>query len=122
MASTRNINFPGNYCLEQKRHTDSAGYTLYANSQYGAAYKTQLPGLGVCPGQIPGDQLSQNSTAVESFLFGIGSSNLVNPGAYGMPAQSIKIASQDFFANRTAVNIPRPLVVEKSQRPALFYL
>ena len=52
MASTRNRNTPGNYNLEQTEYKQSANYTLYANSQYGAAYNTQLPGNGLMPAQI----------------------------------------------------------------------
>ena len=44
MASTRNRNTPGNYNLEQTEYKQSENYTLYANSQYGAAYNTRLPG------------------------------------------------------------------------------
>ena len=47
MASTRNKNTPGNYCLEQREYKNSEQYTLYANSQYGAAYNTRLPGDGL---------------------------------------------------------------------------
>ena len=53
MASTRNINTPGNYNLEQRQFKESAGYTLFPNSQYGAAYNTKLPGNGLLPAQIP---------------------------------------------------------------------
>ena len=69
MASTRNINTPGNYYLEQKQYKENEGYTMYSNSQYGAAYNTQLPGNGVNPGQIPWNQLSNNAVQIESFLF-----------------------------------------------------
>ena len=31
MASTRNKNTPGNYCLEQREYKNSEQYTLYAN-------------------------------------------------------------------------------------------
>ena len=71
MASTRNKNTPGNYCLEQKQYTHSRTYTLYPNSQYGAAYDTKLPGNGLNPGQIPGNKMSYNAPDIESFLFGI---------------------------------------------------
>lgn len=79
MASTRNINTPGNYCLQQRNYCLSKEYTLYPNSQYGYAYDTQLAGNGLLPGQIPADRLSSNSNDIESFLFGINSTNLVNP-------------------------------------------
>ena len=37
MASTRNKNTPGNYCLQQRNYNLSNNYTLYPNSQYGYA-------------------------------------------------------------------------------------
>ena len=58
MASTRNKNTPGNYCLEQREYKESSNYTLYPNSQYGAAYNTRLAGNGLNPGQIPWNKLS----------------------------------------------------------------
>ena len=53
MASTRSKNTPGNYCLEQREYKHSEKYTLYPNSQYGAAYDTRMPGTGLLPAQIP---------------------------------------------------------------------
>jgi len=79
MASTRNKNTTGNYCLEQRSFLNSENYSLYKNSQYGQAYITENPGNGLLPGQIPANQLSFNSIDVESFLYGINSTNLVNP-------------------------------------------
>ena len=79
MASTSNKNTPGNYCLEQKEYKQNETYTLYANSQYGAAYNTRLPGNGLMPAQIPWNKLSYNASDTEAFLFGINATNLVNP-------------------------------------------
>jgi hypothetical protein len=79
MASTRNKNTPGDYCLQQRQLTQSQNYTLYPNSQYGTAFKTELAGNGLNPGQMPWNQLSNNAADIESFLFGINSTNLVNP-------------------------------------------
>ena len=67
------------YYLEQKEFKHSEKYTLYPNSQYGAAYNTRLPGLGVNPGQVPWNKFSNNAVDIESFLFGVDSTNLVNP-------------------------------------------
>jgi hypothetical protein len=61
MASTRNKNTPGNYCLQQRNYNLSNNYTLYPNSQYGYAYDTKLAGNGLLAGQIPADKLSKNS-------------------------------------------------------------
>ena len=115
MASTRNLNTPGNYNLEQRQYRDMETYTLYPNSQYGAAYNTMLPGNGVNPGQVPWNKLSNNAVQIESFLFGINSTNLVQPQAPLVPELK-KLEPANFF-ERTPVFIPEPLVVEKSQRP-----
>jgi hypothetical protein len=116
MASTRNKNTPGNYCLEQRQFKESEQYTLYPNSQYGAAYTTNLPGNGLNPAQIPGDQLSKNAADIESFLFGINSTNLVNPAPIFTP-QLKTIDSVNVYKKDTFVFIPEPLVIEKNQRP-----
>lgn len=115
MASTRNLNTIGNYNLEQRQYRDMETYTLYPNSQYGAAYSTMLPGNGVNPGQVPWNKLSNNAVQIESFLFGINSTNLVKPQAPLVPELK-KLETANFF-ERTPVFIPEPLVVEKSQRP-----
>lgn len=115
MASTRNLNTPGNYNLEQRQYRDMETYTLYPNSQYGAAYSTMLPGNGVNPGQVPWNKLSNNAVQIESFLFGINSTNLVRPQAPLVP--ELKTLETANFFERIPVFIPEPLVVEKSQRP-----
>ena len=109
MASTRNINTPGNYYLEQKQYKENEGYTMYSNSQYGAAYNTQLPGNGVNPGQIPWNQLSNNAVQIESFLFGINSTNLVQAQPTLYP--EFKTLNTANFFEKTATLIPEPLVV-----------
>ena len=115
MASTRNRNTPGNYNLEQREYKQFENYTLYPNSQYGAAYNTRLPGNGVNPGQIPWNQLSNNAVQIESFLFGVGSTNLVTPLAPVIPELK-NLGTANFF-ERSATIIPEPLTVEKNQRP-----
>jgi len=115
MASTRNINTPGNYCLEQREYKNMEQYTLYKNSQYGEAYKTRLPGNGVNPGQIPKDKLSYNAVEIESFLWGINSTNLVKPAGPLVPELK-NLKTQNFFTS-APVFMPDNLVVEKHQRP-----
>jgi len=115
MASTRNRNTRGNYCLEQKQYHNSANYTLYPNSQYGAAYNTRLPGNGLLPAQIPWDKLSYNAADTESFLFGINSTNLVNPAPCFVPEQ-VKLNSTNIF-NKDVILMPEPLVIQNNQRP-----
>jgi len=115
MASTRNINTPGNYCLEEREYKHMEQYTLYKNSQYGEAYKTRLPGNGVNPGQIPGNKLAYNSVDIESFLFGVNSTNLVKPAGPLVP-ELVDLKTQNFFTS-APVYMPDNLVVEKHQRP-----
>jgi hypothetical protein len=115
MASTRNKNTSGNYCLEQKQFKNSENYTLYPNSQYGAAYNTRLPGNGLLPAQIPWNKLSYNAADTESFLFGINSTNLVNPAPCFVP-EITKLDSVNIY-DKGSIFIPEPLVIEKNQRP-----
>ena len=115
MASTRNKNTSGNYNLEQREFQNSSQYTLYENSQYGAAYNTQLAGNGLNPAQIPWNKLSYNAPDVESFLFGINSTNLVKPAPIFVP-ELAKINSVNIY-EKGSVFIPEPLVIEKNQRP-----
>jgi hypothetical protein len=115
MASTRNKNTFGNYCLEQREHKNSEIYTLYPNSQYGAAYNTRLPGNGLNPAQIPWNKLSYNAPDIESFLFGINSTNLVNPAPCLVP-ELANLNSTNIY-DKEPVFIPEPLVLEKNQRP-----
>lgn len=115
MASTRNKNTPGNYSLEQRQYQGSSTYTLYPNSQYGAAYNTRLPGNGLLAGQVPWNKLSYNAADTESFLFGINATNLVNPAPCFIP-EIAKLDSTHLF-EKGPVYIPEPLVLEKNQRP-----
>jgi hypothetical protein len=113
MASTRNINTPGNYALQQRQYQQNAIYTLYKNSQYGEAVQTNLAGEGLLPAQIPADKLSNNSVDVESFLRGINSTNLVTPAA--PPVIELRSLDQlDLYARAQNV-MPKPLVIERNR-------
>jgi hypothetical protein len=115
MASTRNKNTPGNYCLDQKQYTDSSVWCLYANSSHGQAYDTRLAGNGLNPGQLPWTTLSYNPADIESFLFGINATNLVNPASTLTP--ELKCLKTANVFKMPDVIMPVPLVVPKGQRP-----
>ena len=115
MASTRNRNTQGNYCLEQLKYKQFENYTMYANSQYGAAFNTRMPGNGFMGAQIPGNKLSYNAADTESFLFGINSTNLVNPAPNFVP-ENAKLDQINIYEKAT-VFVPEPLTIEKNQRP-----
>jgi hypothetical protein len=115
MASTRNKNTPGNYCLDTKQYTDSSAWTLYANGAFGQACDTRLAGTGLNPGQLPWNTLSHNPADIESFLFGINSTNLVNPAPCLTP--ELKYLKTASVFKMPDIIMPVPLVVPKGQRP-----
>jgi hypothetical protein len=67
------------------------------------------------PGQIPGNKLSYNTSDIESFLFGINSTNLVNPAPCFHP-ELAKLESVNIY-QKGPTFIPEPLVIRKDQRP-----
>ena len=115
MASTRNKNTPGNYCLEQRQSTGPEKWCLYKNGANGYAYNTKLAGTGLIQGPMPWDTLSHNPADIESFLFGINSTNLVNPASPLTP-QLKCIDSANIF-KKSDIIMPVPFVVPKDQRP-----
>jgi hypothetical protein len=115
MASTRNKNTPGNYCLDQKQNIQTESWQLYTNGANGYAYDTRLAGRGLNPGQVPWSKLASNPADIESFLFGINSTNLVNPAPAFTP--ELKCLQHANLFNKTDTIMPIPLVVSKSQRP-----
>lgn len=115
MASTRTINTPGNYCLQQKTFKHSQQYTTYKYSQYGNAYDPKLPGLGLLPGQIPCNNLSHNYSDIESFLFGIGTTNLVDPQPCLKP--ELKNLKQANIYKAPDIYLPEPFIISKNNRP-----
>ena len=115
MASTRNKNTPINYRLEQKQYHSGHTHLMYANSSHGAAVDPKLAGNGLNPGNMPWNTLSQNSSDIESFLFGINSTNLVNPCAQLKP-ELISLDSFHIF-DKQPVYMPDPFIVDTRQRP-----
>ena len=115
MASTRNKNTPGNFCLDNRQNVQSENWQLYTNGANGYAYDTRQAGLGFNPGQMPWNTLSHNPADIESFLFGINSTNLVNPAPPLRP--ELTCLKSVNLIKMPDVIMPVPLVVSKSQRP-----
>jgi hypothetical protein len=118
MASTRNKNTVGDYNLQQRNYKLSSQYTLNPNSQYGVACNTMMPGNGLMPGNISWTQLSNNSADTESFLFGIGSTNLTKsrPPPFVPEIKQFGCQAANIYQSPQVI-IPVPLVVQKNQRP-----
>lgn len=115
MASTRSKNTPGNYCLDQRQNTGPEAWLLYKYGANGVPFEQKLPGVGLNPGQMPYHGMSHNPADIESFLWGINSTNLVNPAGPLTPELKC-LQSADLF-KKEPVLMPVPLVVSKSQRP-----
>jgi hypothetical protein len=115
MASTRNKNTSGNYCLDQRQNTGIETWQLYKNGANGYAYDTKLPGNGLNPGQLPWDTLSHNAVDIETFLFGINSTNLVNPAPSLTP--ELKCLQQADAFKSSPIIMPIPQAIPKYQRP-----
>ena len=113
MASTRNINSVGDYRqaqfeLEARRARDSYTGSTVSNNTY-------LPGNGLLAGRVGHSELSRNGVDIEGFLFGIGSTNLVEPMAPCVPdVRNLK--SLSIIETRKTI-LPAPLVVQPFQRP-----
>ena len=115
MASTRNKNTPGNYCLDQKQNIGQEDWRLYKNGANGTAYDTRLCGNGLNPGQLPWTTLSYNPADIESFLFGINSTNLVNRAPALTP--ELKCLQTANVFKTSNVIMPVPQAIPKYQRP-----
>ena len=115
MAATRNNNTVGDYCLQQRSYKGARTYLDYKYSQVGSAYKNAIPCVGITPSHMPREAFSKNSVCIESALFGINSTNLVNPQIPVKP-ELIKLPEVSYF-ERIPLFIPEPLVIENNQRP-----
>jgi len=115
MASTRDRNQPGDYMLEQRINSETTKYSTYEH--YGVPTTTQFAGDGLLMGRMAASNLAFNSCDIESQLFGIGSTNLVNPKSNVTP--DIKPLQNLSIIDRLPILVPEPLVVQKNQRPYL---
>lgn len=122
MASTNNKNTPGDYQLEQRAFNKHCEYNISAECRPSTV---NFAGNGLLAGPVPSMELSYQTTDIDSYLRGIGSSNLVNPVVYGgLDPENMKhppvknIASLNLFHN-TPVYIPSPLKMEPNRRPLI---
>ena len=115
MASTRNKNSPGDYKLEQQAFTRNLDANLYKYGSNGMAYNPGLPVGGSAPPSLMWrDALSGNPIEIESALFGINSTNLVNPASAVVP--QLKTLRDTKFFDRLPLVMPQDLVVPSNQR------
>ena len=112
MSSTRNKNTVGNYEREQDEMHKSRKYEMYVG--FGHNDSTHFAGDGLIHGKYPYNTLAKNYYDVESELFGIGSTNLVNARSAFIPEPTeMKTLS---IINKNPVLLPESLVIERGQR------
>ena len=115
MASTRNKNTPGNYRAEQWSLEQNRINQHYLYAGNGQAITTHFAGNGLIGGWMPRTELSHNPIDIESSLYGIGSTNLVEPKSETVPY--IKKVDSLNIADRLELLLPKPLYIEPNQRP-----
>ena len=114
MAATRNKNTTGNYAAERFASERINRELMYMHAPNGQAVQTNYPGDGLLQGRIAGRDLAKNDCDIESFLFGIGSSNLEIPKPI-IPPEITPLQSVSFIRKIPMV-IPTKLGIEMNQR------
>ncbi len=115
MSSTRNKNTPSDYLAEQSALQKQSLYQTYLHGPAGECETTYFPGDGLVGGRFAPTLLSNNACDIESYLYGIGSTNLVNPLPTLQP--DIKPLQSLNIVEKNQVILPKPLVIEGRQRP-----
>ena len=117
MSSTRNKNTQSDYDIRQKSYTNSREWVDYKYSSSGKAYEDALPSLGFNPSRMPYTAFSHNPIDIESSLFGINSTNLVNP-SHKVTPEFKTVPIKQYFETMPLI-MPEKLVVPRFQRPYL---
>jgi hypothetical protein len=118
MSSTSNRNSQAEYKLQTAGNQYMDDFWHYENSVQ--PVKTMFPGNDLLPCRIGRDNLSHNSVDVETYLFGIGSTNLVNPKSPFVPEirqlQSINIT------RKSPLIMPQPnnFLNSDNERPLIY--
>lgn len=116
MTSTRNKNMLSDYKQQQSINNRIMNNNIY--SLYGKPLQEHIPSVGYIPSHMSRDTFSNNSVDIESSLYGIGSSNLVEPCKPVNPSMK-NIYFKEWFETPNSVIMPYPLIYENNQRPNL---
>lgn len=112
---TRNKNQQGNYIMEQHAISKTYDEKTYINASQGQAFQTNFCGDGLLSGRIAGRDLAKDDTDVESFLFGIGSGNLIQ-SSLPMIIENKNIKSMNIF-KKEQVRLPTDIIIDNTARP-----
>lgn len=114
-GNTRDKNSKANYCLEQQARLKTMDHRLFYNGPNGEAYDPALPDF-VRQGRMPPNNFSFNPVDIESALFNIGSSNLVESKEEIVPQFKAELKNINFF-ERPEIVKQTPFVPLYNQRP-----
>lgn len=118
MSNTRNRNTFGNYQMEKAKDIKRLDWQLNPYGAAGHVYRPAQPGFGLMSGRCSYNTLSSNPVEIESFLFGIGSTNLENPQASLTP-QLIRLPFVQIPGILPPVVFTAPPSNLQNQRPSL---
>lgn len=116
MSSTRNKNSQSEYNLQVSENQYIDKFTLYKYST-----QTTMPvfaGNGLIMPHMGRDELSHHSIDHETYLFGIGSTNLVNPKSPFIP--EIKHINSLNIIKKTPLIMPQSNIFQNNQRPLIY--
>ena len=117
MASTRNKNDRGNYRAEEQGRQSQRLYSMYEYQPNGKAITNNYAGDGLLVGKMGPSTLSYNYIDIDSYLKGVGSTNLVSPLPEVKPA--LKELESLSIIDRIPLVMPDPMRIIKHQRPLL---
>lgn len=113
MASTRNHNSYSDYCLHTDQVQRQQDWVMDQTSR--VHNLPAIPCAGVLLPRMPASTLSANSVEVESYLYGIGANNFINP--VKTPVVHVnKLPAVKFF-DRVPLMIPKLPTAPMDQRP-----
>ena len=114
MTDTRKTSYRGDYEKEQEVNRETLKYFSNPDNIIGKPETTHFPGNGLIGAKICNMDLANNTLAIENYLRGTGSANMVNSNIPDKP--DIKyIKSLNMFDK--CVYLPDPLVQHRDQRP-----
>ena len=117
MASTQNKNDRGNYRSEEQGRQSQRLYSMYEYQPNSKAITNNFAGDGLLMGKMAPSSLSYNYIDIDSYLKGVGSTNLVSPQPEIKP--SLKELESLSIINRIPLVMPDPMRIVKHQRPLL---
>lgn len=113
MSSTRNKNSLGDYTLEINKDDNALNNRITQDRIYNKNY---LPGNGLLPCSMPLNIRSKDNIDVETFLFGINSTNLVFPKKETV-LPDMNTLDYLNLSKKLPVILPSPIVIDTNERP-----